>query len=58
MSSVGASGRFNPVVGVARSAVVAAVERDLREQMEKDEEKNKVRRFVERRRKRKKIFEV
>lgn len=59
VSTVEESGRLEPVVGVAGSAVAAAVVvvEGLRAQDEKDEERNKVMRFVERRRKRNKIFE-
>lgn len=50
-------GRSDSLVAVSSMVLAVVVERGLREQDEKDEEMNKVMRFVESRRRKKRLFE-
>ncbi|KAK9950975.1 hypothetical protein M0R45_006438 [Rubus argutus] len=50
-------GRSDALVAVSSMVLAVVVERGLREQEEKDEEMNKVMRFVERRRRKNRFFE-
>ncbi|KAK9902433.1 hypothetical protein M0R45_001672 [Rubus argutus] len=57
VKAMNSGGRSDALVAVSLMVLAVVVERGLREQEEKDEEMNKVMRFVERRRRKKRLFE-